>query len=158
MKKETTLCFSGHRLLPLGDRLEKLKKLLKNELNTAIADGYTTFLFGGAYGFDLLAAEAVLSLQETYPVHLCAIVPYEGQCADWSVEQQSLYANILSQCNEVITLQSQCDAQCYKKRNQYMVDHSNRLICYWNRNPRSGTAQTMGMARRGNVQVVQLSP
>ena len=60
--RERTVCFTGHRSekLPKGDALERLRQRLSEEIEKAIQDGYDTFLFGGAYGFDLMAAEEVL--------------------------------------------------------------------------------------------------
>ena len=52
--KQKTVCFSGHRQLPKGEALEKLKERLKAEISKAVNDGYDTFIFGGAIGFDLL--------------------------------------------------------------------------------------------------------
>ena len=113
--REKTVCFTGHRTekLPQGDGLVLLRKRLANEIERALQDGYDTFLFGGAYGFDLMAAE-------------------------------------------VITLNTHYYNQCYAQRNQYMVDHSNRVICCWNRQSVSGTAQTVRMAERQNLEIINL--
>lgn len=56
--KQKAVCFSGHRQLPQGEALERLKEGLKAEINKAVADGYSTFIFGGAIGFDLLCGRA----------------------------------------------------------------------------------------------------
>ena len=48
----------------------------------AIADGYTTFLYGGALGVDTWAAETVLRLRKNLPLTLIAILPFPGYNAD----------------------------------------------------------------------------
>ena len=60
--KAVSVCFSGHRSVPFAKRRE-LKQCLKSEIAKAYADGYRYFYCGMAMGFDLLAAEAALSLQ-----------------------------------------------------------------------------------------------
>ena len=57
--------FTGHRELP-GDTAPLYDALLRHI--TALYDGgCTDFVSGGAMGFDLLAAEAVLALRPLYP-------------------------------------------------------------------------------------------
>ena len=85
INREKTVCFTGHRSekLPKGDALERLRQRLADEIDKAIADGYDTFLFGGAYGFDLMAAEEVIkkksliNLQNPQLIRLWAIIPFE---------------------------------------------------------------------------------
>ena len=155
--REKTVCFTGHRTekLPQGDGLVLLRKRLANEIERALQDGYDTFLFGGAYGFDLMAAEEVLKkktlieLQNPRQIRLIAVIPFEEQAARFSVADHELYYEIMPKCDEVITLNTHYYNQCYAQRNQYMVDHSNRVICCWNRQSVSGTAQTVRRTAHG---------
>src|SRR5574344_1620223 len=93
--KAVSVCFSGHRSVPFAKRRE-LKQCLKSEIAKAYADGYRYFYCGMAMGFDLLAAEAALSLQcELKDLQVIAVVPFRGQsdrkskasmmpsCASW---------------------------------------------------------------------------
>lgn len=66
-----TCCFTGHRpiFFPWKDditdkRAKKLISELKFEIKSAINDGYTKFLWGGALGVDTWAAECVVSAKE----------------------------------------------------------------------------------------------
>lgn len=157
MNESTTLCFSGHRTLPKGAQLTILQDHLRLAVERAINHGYETFLFGGCYGFDLLAAHIVLEWKRTHPtIKLCAIIPYEEQPNCWTDAQCSLYFETLGQCDDVVILQSQFDCNCYKKRNQYMVDHSRCVIAYWKGNLRSGTGQTIRMAQKAGLTVEQV--
>lgn len=162
--REKTVCFTGHRSekLPRGEALELLRKRLDLEIERALQDGYDTFLFGGAYGFDLMAAEEVLKkkvlidLQNPRRIRLVAIIPFEEQAIRFSVSDHEQYYEIMPKCDEVITLNTRYSSQCYAQRNQYMVDHSNRVICCWNRQAVSGTAQTVRMAEKQNLEIINL--
>lgn len=157
MEKSTTVCFTGHRKLPTGESLDRLQTHLYTAVETVIVDGYDTFLFGGCYGFDLLAASVVLSLRQNHPhIKLHAAIPYEEQPLCWTELQRESYFHIMAQCEQVVILQPHFDRLCYKKRNQYMVDHSNRVIVYQTKNPRSGTAQTVGMAQKAKIEQIRL--
>ena len=66
--------FTGHRpgKLPWGydekaATCMEFKFRLRESLEYLIGKGYVDFLSGGALGFDLMAAEMVLSLREKYP-------------------------------------------------------------------------------------------
>ena len=159
MNKKTTLCFTGHRELPQGETLESLKATLQSEIQKAMQDSYQTFLFGGCYGWDLLCASQVIALKEKHPnIQIHAIIPFEEQTNNWTEAQRDLYFNTMPLCDEVITLQYHYDAQCFAKRNQYMVDRSSRVIAYWDGGFRSGTAQTIRMAEKAGLEVVQVKP
>lgn len=101
--REKTVCFTGHRSekLPGGDALERLRKRLALEIERALHDGYDTFLFGGAYGFDLMAAEEVLKkkvlidLQNPRYIRLIAVIPFEEQAVRFSVSDHERYFNLV---------------------------------------------------------------
>ena len=120
MSREKTVCFTGHRSekLPKGEALEKLRQRLENEIERALQDGYDTFLFGGAYGFDLMAAEEVIKkkslidLQNPQRIRLWAIIPFEEQAVRFSVADHERYYEIMPKCDEVITLNTQYTSQC----------------------------------------------
>ena len=119
-------------------------------------------MFGGAYGFDLMAAEEVIKkkslidLQNPQRIRLWAIIPFEEQAVRFSVADHERYYEIMPKCDEVITLNTQYTSQCYAQRNQYMVDRSNRVICCWDRLAVSGTAQTVRMAEKQNLEIINL--
>ena len=164
MTKETSLSFSGHRQekLPQScEQLEKLKTMLWEEIDKAIQDGITTFYHGGCYGFDLLAAEIVEQRKRVIdtinPVEykLICIIPYEGQPQKWSEDNRNKYYDILSKCDEAITLNTHYKSGCYHERNRYMVDNSSRLICYCASNT-GGTKYTLNYAEKNGLQITNL--
>ena len=144
--KAVSVCFSGHRSVPFAKRRE-LKQCLKSEIAKAYADGYRYFYCGMAMGFDLLAAEAALSLQcELKDLQVIAVVPFRGQSDRWSKEEQAKYDAILRIVDDVVVL----------RRNDYMVNRSSRLIAYFDGNPKGGTFYTVREAKRQGLDIVNL--
>ncbi|WP_326907841.1 SLOG family protein [Sedimentibacter sp. MB31-C6] len=162
--KNKTICFSGHRTEKLPNSKEELGILchmLFVEIDCSIAKGYNTFMFGGCYGFDLICAEQVLIrkqiLKPADPINikLIAVVPFEEQATRWNEYNRDKYYDILSKCDEVITLNKQYKSGCYHERNRYMVENSSKLICYYNGSD-GGTRYTVDYAKKQLVLVLNL--
>ena len=158
------LCFSGHRTekLPKGRTEYNLMiQSLIYEINKAISDGYDTFIFGACYGFDLICAEQILLrkqiVRHTDPakIKLIAVVPFEEQASRWKEQDREKYFNILSRCDEVITLNKHYQIGCYHERNRYMVDNSSRLICYYDGSS-GGTGYTVEYAENKLIHVINI--
>ena len=142
--KAVSVCFSGHRSVPFAKRRE-LKQCLKSEIAKAYADGYRYFYCGMAMGFDLLAAEAALSLQcELKDLQVIAVVPFRGQSDRWSKEEQAKYDAILRIVDDVVVLSEQ------------YYNRSSRLIAYFDGNPKGGTFYTVREAKRQGLDIVNL--
>ncbi|MFI3327353.1 MAG: SLOG family protein [Clostridia bacterium] len=171
--KEKAVAFTGHRgeKLPKGIAYFNLKSRLKKEIEKSIKDGYTIFYQGGSYGWDLLCASAVIEIKEKLQsqtrafaftggdflnIKLISVTPYEEQAKNFTEKDRDIYYNILEKSDEVIQLANHYHKNCFKDRNQYMVDHSTKLIAYWNGAFRSGTAQTVRMAEKQNIEIINL--
>lgn len=149
------LCFTGHRTEKLPKSKTEFNQMTQSliyEINKAIIDGYDTFMFGACYGFDLICAERVLLrkqiVRQTDPVNinLVAIVPFEDQASKWKEKDREKYFNILSKCDELITLNKNYRSGCFYERNRYMVDNCSRLICYYD-GSNGGTRYTVEYAQ-----------
>lgn len=72
--KANSVAFSGHRTIA-EDRKDEIRKKLRGKIRLLYAMGITNFYCGMALGFDMLAAEEVISLKvetsqsETYCRH-----------------------------------------------------------------------------------------
>lgn len=163
-RKEKTLCFSGHcseKLPQSEEKLEKLQKKLNEEIDKAIEDGVDTFYFSACYGFDLMCANVILSrkklinLDKAQFVKLIAVLPYEEQPVHWNEENRELYYTTLAKCDDVITLNSKYIQGCYNESNRYMVEHSSRLICYYNGSG-WGIGYTVNYAEKNNLKITNL--
>ncbi len=154
--KAVSVCFSGHRNVPF-DKQSELKQCLKVEIAKAYNDGYRCFHCGMAMGFDLLAAEAALSLQsELGDLQVIAVVPCRGQADRWSMEAKDRYEAILRIVDDVVVLSEKYYNGCLLRRNDYMLNHSSRLIAYYDGSNKGGTFYTVRKARRQGLGIVNL--
>ncbi|MCI8441555.1 MAG: DUF1273 domain-containing protein [Provencibacterium sp.] len=157
-------CFSGYRAQKFpfpfweGNReYDALALQLEEAVRAAINAGYAFFYCGAAQGFDLLAAETVLRLREMgEDVRLRCAIPFPGQAEGWPKSWRQRYEQVLCQSDELLTLSSCYSRGCYQLRNRYMVDHSCRLICYFD-GRLGGTAATVRYAMKKKLEIVNLA-
>ena len=149
-------CFTGHRPEKLSLSETEVKPLLEKAIDTAIQNGYTTFITGMAPGVDIWAAEIVLEKRMNNPaLRLICAVPHPGFEKRKTQHEKERYANIIKNADYTKTI---CDCYfkaCYQKRNEFMVDNSNLVIAVWN-GEKSGTKNTVDYAMRRGVKVVNV--
>ena len=149
-------CFTGHRPERLGMPESEVILGLKKEICAAVADGFQTFISGMARGVDLWAAEIVLALRdEGAAVRLICTSPYRGFENRWSREWQARYRRVMERADLVRFICPGYSRDCFQRRNEWMVDHSARVIAVYNGQP-SGTRNTIEYAKRCSVPVVLL--
>ena len=109
-----------------------------------------------ARGVDLWAAEVVLALRdEGAAVRLICASPYRGFESRWSWEWQERYRWVMGQADLVRFICPGYSWDCFQRRNQWMVNHSARVIAVYNGQP-SGTRNTIEYARQCGVPVILL--
>ncbi|MBR6762032.1 MAG: DUF1273 family protein [Oscillospiraceae bacterium] len=149
-----TVCFSGHRpaKLPQGKLLQMIQSLLFEEIRQAVQQGATVFYTGLAQGIDLWAADYVLRLRKDHPqIRLIGVKPFAG-CGDpLRGDDRYHFACVVHAADAIIALQPAFTRDCYRKRNQYMVDHSDTIIAVVD-SMRSGTGQAIRMAQSADLQ------
>lgn len=146
-------CFTGHRPEKLGVSEAVVVAGLKKEIRTAIADGFQTFISGMARGVDLWAADIVLSLRdEGAAIRLICASPYRGFEVRWSQEWQERYRWVMEMADLVRFICPGYSRDCFQRRNEWMVDHSARVIAAYNGQP-SGTRNTVVYASEQEVPV-----
>ena len=161
MANETELrlhrcCFTGHRPEKLNRPEAEIKKDLEVAILQAIKDGFVTFITGMARGVDIWAGEIVLQLREQNPnLHLIVASPYEGFESRWSADWQRRYNDILDQADLVRFVCKGYSKTCFQIRNEWMVDHSARVIAVFNNVP-GGTFNTIEYVISRDVPVVTL--
>jgi uncharacterized phage-like protein YoqJ len=90
-----------------------------------------TFYNGMAIGFDLCAAECVLSLKRSYPhVKLIACIPCYGQEKYFSDADKKRYVKILKKADETVVLSDHYYQGCMQNRDKYMVERADVMIAY----------------------------
>ena len=155
--RKTCCCFTGHRPQFLKRPEDDIKVDLENSILRAIAEGYTTFITGMACGVDIWAAEIVLRLKDSsHPeLLLFAAIPFPGFSNAWDEDWKTRYFSILSKAECVKVLGPSFSRGIYQKRNEWMVDHSAKVIAVYNGKP-GGTRNSIQYARRHEVPVVLL--
>lgn len=162
MKKEIKFCeaataaFTGHRWYD-SSRKHSVRKRIEECVREAYRNGITNFISGMAIGFDLLAAELVLSLKQDCPaITLTAALPFGEQASRFNERNKSRYYKCLSQADDIVILSNDYTAKCYLERDRFMVEHSSLLIaCYDGRN-KGGTFWTVNYAARIGKNVINI--
>ncbi len=136
----------------------QLKERLTAQTKKLIDDGAEEFLTGMALGVDTWAAEAVLSLRETYPrIRLIALIPCSDQASRWRPEQQERYRDIIFQCDQTVTLSAQYTKTCMRDRNRALVDMCDVLVAVYD-GKRGGTMQTVNYAKKTGKRTIIIPP
>ncbi len=156
MNNALTCCFTGHRHIET-QQLSQLDTRLEQTLRHLIENGYSVFVCGGAIGFDLLAARAVLNLKREFPhIRLHMALPCRDQCKYWTGAQKSIYQAILDQSDAVCYTQEFYSAGCMHKRNRYLVEKASCMVAYLLQK-KGGTLYTVKQAQKAGIPVINLS-
>lgn len=147
-------CFTGHRPDKLCISEQELTHILQAEIRQAIADGFTTFLSGMAKGVDIVAAELVLQERAGNPnLHLIAVLPFQHFGENWSADWVTRRNAVLDQVDLIHVVCSGFSYASYQKRNEWMVDHSARVIAIYNGSS-GGTRNTIEYAQLKEIPVI----
>ncbi len=134
----------------------RVRARLEETLGALIADGVIYFGVGGAVGFDLLAAQTILSLRERHPqVRLIVVLACRDQAAHWNAADTAALADVCARADKVVCLQETYTPDCMKARDRYLVDHSGVCV-YWLTHYGGGTGYTEQYARRNGRRMVGL--
>ena len=147
-------CFTGHRPEKLQATEEEVKAWLEEQIDAAIADGFTTFISGCAMGVDIWAGQIVLRKKADKPeLHLIAATPWPGFAARWKDEWKNQYNALLHDADLVVNISNHYHGGVFQQRNEWMVDHSNQVIAVYN-GTAGGTKNTIDYAKAHHVAVV----
>ena len=150
-------CFTGHRPQSLKRIEDDIKVDLENSIVKTVAEGYTTFISGMTYGVDIWAAETVIRLKLSNPnLHLIAVIPFPGFDEEWAEDWRTRYRYLLSQAEYVKVMEPVYSKEAYQKRNEWMVNHSSKVIAVYN-GQASGTRNTIRYARMCKRPVIYIS-
>lgn len=164
--RNKTAAFSGHRSFKmtkgetsLFSSLESnlsLSERIENALRQLCEKGYDTFLCGMAEGFDLMAGEAVIRLRNEFPgVRLLAIIPHPGQATSFKDETRAVYESVISNAAWQTTVCRYYSHDCFHRRNDFLVDNSTALVCYYN-GTKGGTEYTVKRAIRQGLEIINV--
>ena len=152
--KDITVAFTGHRTYSheADDELRLLVRRL-------YAEGYSRFLCGMAWGFDLAAGEIVAELKQEHPeVELIAVVPHKGFFQLFRGEDAEQYKRVADIADGAEFLSDVPTDRSYLRRNDFLVDNATVVVAWWDGVPRGGTAYTLRCARHARCRVINLYP
>lgn len=150
-------CFTGHRPEKLQRSIKDIRFELEREIRKAVHDGLTVFITGMSRGIDIEAAEIVLKIKkEGYPVRLICASPYPRFEKDWSQFWKHRYLNIIENSDLVRYTCSQYNKNCFQIRNEWLINHSSRVIAVFNGQP-SGTKNTIDYALQQGISVILIN-
>ena len=153
-KRENRCCFTGHRPEKLNRPEAEIISWLEAEIRKAVDDGFITFISGMARGVDIWAAEIVLRLRdEGFPIHLICASPFEGFERSWEESWKQRYADVMMKADLVKYICKNYSRGCFQIRNEWMVDHSSRLISVFTGAP-GGTQDTINYAKEKEIEVI----
>ena len=143
--RAATAAFTGHRFVDASLR------------DDAYGNGIRNFISGFAIGFDMMAAEVVVSLKHTYSdIILTAAVPFKGQAARFGFYDRKRYDRLLEVADEVIVLSERYYPRCFLDRDEFMVNNSSLLIGYYDGREKGGTFYTIRKAMAQNIPIVNV--
>ncbi|MDE7105399.1 MAG: DUF1273 domain-containing protein [Ruminococcus sp.] len=150
-------CFTGHRRI--SGNITKIKKNLYNTLEYYINKyGLTDFYAGGAVGWDTISAIEVIKLRIIYPqikLHMILPCSNEEQTKYMNTQQKEIFYNILRFADSIEYVSQNYYNGCMKLRNARLVEYADCCLCYFNPdNKYSGTFQTVNMANKKNIAVI----
>jgi len=152
-KRKHRLCFTGHRPEKLHSDEAAVCAVLEGSIDAAIADGFVTFITGMARGVDIWAAEIVLARKAVNPqIRLICALPHPDFEKRWSAQWQARYNATLQQADLVRVICPSFSMASYQIRNEWMVDHSARVIAIYN-GASGGTAKTIAYAEKHGIEV-----
>jgi hypothetical protein len=86
---------------------------LDREIEKCIAKGVTTFICGGALGFDQIAASLVITKKEMgRKIRLVFALPCKNQEKLWNAKEKTLYRALLKEADDVIYVSEDYDLSC----------------------------------------------
>ena len=153
---EKTCCFTGHRVIEPG-KIPLIKRELEKEIVLLIKSGYLYFETGGALGFDMIAAQTVLSLREKYAqIKLVLVLPCLSQTERWNASNKAIYEEIKKKADDIIYTSQEYNRGCMHKRNRYLIESSSICIAYLIKDF-GGTVYTVKYAKNKGKAIINIA-
>lgn len=154
-KKAVTACFTGHREMKMATG--EVRCRLSEVLDMLISKGVIYYGCGGAWGFDFLAAEAVIEKKRTNPaVKLILVLPCKDQNKGWRSEQRATYSYIKTQADKIVYTAENYSTGCMHKRNRHLVENSKFCISFLEKH-QGGTYYTFQYAMNKGLTIYNLA-
>lgn len=153
--REMSCFFTGHRRIAKSDE-NRVIMLLDSAIKEKIDMGICTFIAGGAVGFDMLAAEAVLRFRDENPdIRLCLYLPHKNHDVNWGRNDKQRLFDLIQSADEVRYISQKYSQTCMKERNLAMIRDAHYCIA-WNTGVPSGTNSTVLKAKEVGCDIINL--
>ncbi len=104
---------------------------LKEAILQSISDSYKTFISEASEGYELFAAQFICSLKElNTDLKLVIVQPYYKYNHPW--KSLALFEETCAKSDLVKFVSISSDPDAWKKTHQWIITHSNRIICATN--------------------------
>lgn len=155
--KAETCCFTGHRNVGKNGSAAIRAEIRKHVLEK-LNQGFTTFLVGGAMGFDMLCAEVLVDLREKEGknLRLVSVLPFPDWRESWPREEYDREERILNASDEIRYSAEEHSRNAYLDRDRSMVDESGACLAWCTRKA-GGTAYTIRYAMKQGIHVTNLA-
>lgn len=164
--KTLSACFTGHRAskMPyntISKEHEKLENVLKEEITKQIRLGVSEFYCGVMNGIDELSALMIMHLEESLgtTANLNLVIPYKGIEKSYNDIQLEHFEWSKRRAKTVTVLHDKYVNECFRERNQYMIDRSDFLIAVQMPNDRNSVTQmAIAMAKIKGIEIRIINP
>ncbi len=154
--RSRSVCFTGHRDIPLSER-EELYLSLLSAIDILYSQGMRYFCCGGALGFDMLAERAVVEKKKEYSdIKLLLFLPFPKQAERYKEKDKTEYMRMISEASAVSFASEEYTKYCMHTRNRQLVDASCCCVAYLT-HPSGGTFYTVNYAKRENIKLINLA-
>ena len=119
-RRNITVAFTGHRTY-CGEANSDLRQTILR----LCEEGFTRFLCGMAWGFDLAAGEAVAEAKKhCSEIELVAVVPYDGFGELFRGDDAEQYGRVMAAADEVVVkrFKNESKAESMLKHNNIVVE------------------------------------
>lgn len=151
------VAFTGHRPDKLGGYklpnptyihvCQKIEQQLKKISPDKVISGM-------ALGVDSWAAYISYKLN----IPFLAAVPFENQDSKWPEQSRKIYKKLLSLASEIVIVSpGKYSAEKLQIRNEFMVDHCDKLIAVWD-GTSGGTANCINYAKKVGKEIIYINP
>lgn len=145
--------FSGHRPERFPEFNSESNRYFMQRLIYLIThDKYTAIISGMALGFDTLVARQAIN-QKT---PLIAAVPFPQQPSRWDLAHIKQWGELIRHAQVVNYCSTNQHPNAYQQRNEWIVDHCQKLFVFWDHKKTGGTWNCIQYARTKNLSITNM--
>lgn len=160
-----TVAFTGYRPPKLPDSCSpsvqtRLSCLLVDAIRDSYAKGCRIYLNGMMAGWDVLAAEAVLTVRSDLADICCvSVAPFRKSYfanSNWTPDWKARALNVYRQSDHAFYLSEQYQRGTYYTRDRFLIDHASCVIAFYDGKP-GGTKYTLDYAAKMGLEIINIA-